>query len=285
MDQAESRVTFSILASDFHLTPADPAGLETFHAFLRDVVSGAQALYLLGDVFETWVGAKHVRWPEYRAVFDALRELARRGTAITLLHGNRDFLLGSREAAACGGRVVGEEVEVDLHGRRTLLLHGDSLCTADVGYQRSKPLLRGRLVRVLSATLPFAVQLRIAGGLRGKSKRSVAMKATDTMEIVPAEVRRRFASGYDAMVCGHVHRPGLRVYDRGDRGDRGDGSDGGPRPVELHVLGAWDDGGVFARADRDGIGLHRYRAGRIEPFPLVTRFPAPVPGADAATAW
>lgn len=277
-------MAFSILASDFHLTPADPAGLATFHAFLRDVVRGADALYLLGDVFETWVGRKHRRWPEYAAVFEALAQLARNGTAVTLLHGNRDFLLGPREAAACGGRVVGEELVVDLHGRRTLLLHGDSLCTNDVGYQRSKPLLRGRMVRALSATLPFAVQLRIAGGLRGRSKRSVAMKATEAMELVPAEVARRYAEGYAAMICGHVHRPGVRIYGDGGRRSPGGPDDaGGARGVKdgasesqvVHVLGAWDDGGVFARADASGIVLSRYRAGRVEPFAARARFPAP----------
>ena len=99
------------------------------------------------------------------------------------------------------------------------------------------------------------------------------MKATDTMEVVPAEVERPFAAGYDAMICGHVHRPGVRIYGVG------------ARERTLHVLGAWDDGGVFARADQHGIALHRYRVGRIEPFPLVTRFPVGVPGADAAAAW
>jgi UDP-2,3-diacylglucosamine hydrolase len=250
---------FSILASDFHLTPDDPAGLATFHAFLKDVVAGAERFYLIGDIFETWVGKKHLRWPEYRAVFDALSTLSASGTEVVLFHGNRDFLLGKAEAAACGGRVVGEESEFTLHGRRCLLLHGDSLCTNDVGYQKTKPILRSGFVRFLTHVLPFGLQLRIARKLRGTSKRSVAMKATAQMEIVPDSVRLRYAEGYEVMICGHVHRPGVRHYEAVP----------GDRP--LHVLGAWDGGGVFARADESGVALLEYREGKVAPFPDVAR--------------
>jgi UDP-2,3-diacylglucosamine hydrolase len=252
-------LAFSILASDFHLTPDDPAGLATFHAFLKDVVAGAERFYLIGDIFETWVGKKHLRWPEYRAVFDALRALSASGTDVVLFHGNRDFLLGAAEAAVCAGRVVGEESEFALYGRRALLLHGDSLCTNDVGYQKTKPILRGGFVRFLTHVLPFATQLRIARKLRGTSKRSVAMKATAEMEIVPDAVRARYAEGYEVMVCGHVHRPGVRTYT------------GGAREVDLHVLGAWHDGGVFARADENGVKLFEYRDGKVVPFLDVVR--------------
>ncbi len=237
-----------VFASDFHLGPERPEEVRVFEEFTRDVVAGADRFYVLGDLFESWVGRRQLRVPECSRVFDALGRLQSAGTDVFLFHGNRDFLFGEAEALACGGQVVGEEHAVELFGRRCLLLHGDSLCTDDVEYQRSKPLLRGRFVRFLSAALPLWAARLVAGGLRKKSRASTAKKTVMTMGIVPAAARARFAEGHDVMICGHVHDPGVKEV--------GDGA----RSLSLHVLGDWHGGGVYAEMDEAGVRLRRFEA-------------------------
>ncbi len=235
-----------VFASDFHLGPERPDEVAVFEEFTRRVVAGADRFYVLGDLFETWVGRRQLRVPECARVFDAMAALSRAGTQVFLFHGNRDFLLGAAEARACGGTIVGEEHRTELFGRRCLLLHGDSLCTDDVEYQKSKPFLRGPVIRFLSWSLPLWAARRVAGGMRKRSKQSTARKTVMTMGIVPAAARARFAEGFDAMVCGHVHDPGVREV--------GDAA----RPMQLHVLGDWHGGGVYAEMDERGLRLERF---------------------------
>ena len=238
-----------VLASDFHLDPARSDGIDLFAAFLRDVVPGADGLYVLGDLVESWTGARQLELPGHARVFDLLGEVAATGVDVVLFHGNRDFLLGDVEAARAGGRVVGEELPVELCGQRYLLLHGDSLCTLDVGYQRTKPILRSAPVRWLSRTLPVSAQAWIARRLRSTSRRSTSSKPREVMELVGEEVRRRVAEGYDALICGHVHAPGERDY----------AEEGGP-PAPVYVLGDWRGVGVYAEVDEHGVALRTYPA-------------------------
>lgn len=201
---------------------------------------------MLGDLFEYWIGRHQLADPEIAKVFAAFRALSDAGTEVWLFHGNRDFLLGAAEAKAAGGRVVGEEQPVDLYGRSVLAMHGDSLCTRDLDYQKSKPILRSGFVRWLSRTLPAAVSHAIARRLRRKSTRSIAKKDAFTMGIVDAEVERRLNEGRATIVCGHVHQPHSREVGAG----------------ELHVLGDWHGGGIYARATQAGIRLEEFRLSR-----------------------
>jgi UDP-2,3-diacylglucosamine hydrolase len=238
----------TVLASDFHLKPSDPRGIAAFVAFARELGTGARRLCLLGDLFEYWIGPKQLRDAAHDPIFDALAALAAQGTEVLLFHGNRDFLLGAAEARRAGGRVVGEEHALDLHGRRCLLLHGDSLCTRDVEYQRSKVWLRSRALFAASRVVPEAIARAVARRLRAASTKSVARKDDFTLGIVPQAAAARFAEGYAALVCGHVHQPGIREIDVGG---------GVTKP--LYVLGDWhDDGGIFAIADASGIRLERF---------------------------
>lgn len=235
-----------ILASDFHLSGDRPEELAVFESFCADVVSGADVFYVLGDLFNFWVGPRQIHTPGMERVFDALKGLSGQGTRVVLFHGNRDFLLGQTEAVRAGAEVVGEELPVELFGQNLLLLHGDSLCTHDVGYQRSKPLLRSGFVRVLSRLLPLSLALKVAGGIRGVSRRSVMEKKREEMEIVKEAVERRFQENYDALICGHVHAPGKRDY----------GSSASP----VFVLGDWHGGGVYGVVDEKGPRLETYQA-------------------------
>jgi len=237
-----------VLASDFHLSPDDPDRIDLFVRFTHDVVTGADAFYVLGDLFEFWIGHKQLRMPGHERIFQAFRRLSSAGTRVVLFHGNRDFLLNAAEEAASGGVVVGEETDVRLFGRHYLFLHGDSLCTDDVGYQRSKVWMRGGLLEALTYLTPTSLQLRVARSIRGASKRSTGAKSVQTMGIVADAVRERFSEGYDVMVCGHVHDPGAREY----------GVHGGSMP--LYVLGDWHEKGIYAEIDPGGIRLESYPA-------------------------
>lgn len=218
--------------------------------FVDEVAAQATALFVLGDLFDYWIGPAQLRDRALQPVLAALRALGGQGCALTLLHGNRDFLLGGAESRALAARIPGEETAERLFGRRYLLLHGDSLCTRDVAYQRAKPWLRSRAVRGLSRILPGAVSHAIARRLRAASRRSVAAKPQEEMEIVPAAAARRFAEGHDALICGHVHRPGLREVPVA----------GGVRP--LYVLSDWSaTGGVHAAISASGVELIEWPGG------------------------
>ena len=236
-----------VLASDFHLSPEDAGGIEVFARFCAEVATGATSLFILGDLFEFWTGAKMLRDSAHEPVFEALARVSASGTRVTLFHGNRDFLLGRAEGVRIGGRVVGEELAVTLCGRRYLLLHGDSLCTLDVDYQKSKPILRSGAVRLLSRLLPLSSQLAIARRLRAKSTQSVGSKPREIMEIVGSAARERLEEGYEALICGHVHAPGERDYAA---------DDGAPAPV--YVLGAWHGDGVYGEVSDQGVSLHTF---------------------------
>ncbi|MFG0319350.1 MAG: UDP-2,3-diacylglucosamine diphosphatase, partial [Planctomycetota bacterium JB042] len=197
-----------VLASDVHLSPARPGTTESFLRFLRERVAGADRLCVLGDLFDFWVGRRQLGVPELEPVWDALTALSAAGTEVVLFHGNRDFLLGGPEAARCGGRVTGEEEEQELFGRRVLLLHGDSLCTLDVDYQKSKRLLRSWIPRFLSWALPRPAAFALARRVRKTSSDSVSRKSPEEMDLVGDAVRARYGEGIDAMVCGHVHEIG-----------------------------------------------------------------------------
>lgn len=241
MDSSRER---HVLASDFHLSPENPVDMEVFARFCAEVCRGATSLFVLGDLFEFWTGPKMLRDPAHMPAFEALAGVAESGTEVVLFHGNRDFLLSRAEGERAGGRVVGEELAVTLCGRRYLLLHGDSLCTLDLDYQKSKPILRSAGVRCLSRILPLSAQLSIARRLRKKSSRSVGSKPREMMEIVGAAARERLGEGYEALICGHVHAPGARDY-----------REEGDRAAPVFVLGAWHGGGVYGQVSPDGVEL------------------------------
>ena len=236
-----------VLASDFHLSPDQPAVVDVFVRFVREVVAGADRFYVLGDLFEFWVGRRQLGLPGLEPVWDALATLSATGTEVVLFHGNRDFLLGGPEARRCGGRVTGEEEPAELFGRRLLLLHGDSLCTRDLKYQKTKPLLRSWFPRFLSWALPRPAAFALARRIRRTSTESVRARPRDEMELVGEAVRARIAEGYEALICGHVHAPGEREYGEG------------AAPAPVWVLGDWSDrGGVYGVLDHDGPRLETY---------------------------
>ena len=201
------RLERAALISDLHLSPADPSGIERFAALTRALPGRADELLILGDLFDAFVGRKHLRVEGIRPVTDAIRALVGRGVAATCLWGNRDFLLDDAFERASGARVAGDEDRFESGGRRFLAVHGDLFCVRDVRYQAMRRKLRSPLVRAAARALPLSLSMRVAGGLRAKSRAEIAAKTPAEMGIVDAEVEARLAEGFDAVVCGHVHDP------------------------------------------------------------------------------
>lgn len=203
------------IVADLHLEPGVRGPWEAFLAFLR-TCEGVPALFVLGDLFEFWIGRGQTRDPEYAPLLEALRARARAGTALHFLHGNRDFLLGEDFARRVEGRVHPHGVVARrADGARVLCLHGDELATRDHSYQRLRRVLRAPLVAGTARRLPPGLAAALARSLRRRSRAAVAQKSESYVEL-QVEAARRALAGAEAgeLVCGHAHR--FRREDLGD---------------------------------------------------------------------
>ena len=193
-----------LFASDLHLSPQHPQGLDELRRLIERTTA-ADALYLLGDIFEYWVGDDDLLEPFNEAVAETLHGA---GCPVYLMHGNRDFLLGHAFEVATGATLLPDPTLVDLYGVPTLLLHGDTLCTDDVSYQRFRAVVRRGWVQRLFLHLPHAWRRRFAGYTRQRSRAAqsrVPMAVLDvTYNAVEALLRE---SGTTRLLHGHTHRP------------------------------------------------------------------------------
>jgi UDP-2,3-diacylglucosamine hydrolase len=203
---------FTAFISDLHLTAERPAATEAFLAFLRDVAPGADALYVLGDLFEYWAGDDALDDPFNARVAAAIGAAAARAP-VYLIHGNRDFLLLDGFARAAGVRLLPERHVVELYGERTLLMHGDLLCTDDRRYQAFRRVVRNRLVQRVGLLLPLATRQAIFGGARRMSAREIRAKPMSIMDVNQAAVIDALrSSGCGRLIHGHTHRPGRHEH-------------------------------------------------------------------------
>lgn len=199
----------TLFISDLHLDADAPATIDQFVKFLRAEVSVPDALYILGDLFETWIGDDDDE-PARRDVVTTLRELTASGVQCFLQHGNRDFLLGSGFMAASGCALLPDPARLELGGRRFVLMHGDLLCTADRRYQRFRRVARNRLVQGTWLALPLDLRRRLASALRRRSHAYTRQMADAIMDASPAAVIDWMRStGADVLVHGHTHRPAV----------------------------------------------------------------------------
>ena len=235
----------TLLVSDLHLDPAAPEIARQFLAFLDEASRHARALYILGDLFEAWLGDDDPA-PAGREIVVALRRLTDAGVPCYFMHGNRDFLVGRRFARETGCSLLEDGTVVDLHGERVLLMHGDLLCTADTHYQRLRRILRNPVVHFTVRNLPLAARRRLGRRLRAGSRMHVGATAPEIMDVTPAAVLEAMRRAkVHTLVHGHTHRPAIHRFEL----------DGQPaRRIVLgdwHTQGSvleWRDGGVELRA-------------------------------------
>jgi len=229
-----------LLISDLHLEEERPDITRAFLHFLATRACQAEALYILGDFFEVWIGDDAMT-PFQQSIADALRALSERGTRIYLMHGNRDFMLGKGFCRAAGCTLLGDPSVVELGGERVLLMHGDSLCTRDEGYMRLRRLLRNPLSLFILRHLPLSTRRKLARKLRNESRAQTRMKASDIIDVTPELIPRVLAEhGVRTLIHGHTHRPATHELE----------VDG--RPAQRIVLGDWDQQGWALQADESG---------------------------------
>ncbi|MBK8978148.1 MAG: UDP-2,3-diacylglucosamine diphosphatase [Planctomycetes bacterium] len=232
----------TILLSDLHVPRAGGAVLGWLERVLADAAAepARTRVLILGDLFEFYATDAQLRLDGWGRMVAALAACTGVGVPVTVLHGNRDFLLGRRFARRTGCRVVAGGLALQLGGRPTLALHGDETCLRDVGYQRSKPLLRGPLTRLIKALAPDRVCFRIAGRLRAESRAGHEPgEFEQRYDATRAAIDTAFAvSGAELLVFGHVHRAA-----------RGSWSLGDGRTGEYAVLPAFDEAGLHLRHD------------------------------------
>jgi len=199
--------------ADLHLTDERPAATGRFFRFLQDEAAGADALYILGDLFEAWIGDDH----DEAVAGDTAQRLAglvAAGTPVYFMHGNRDFMLAGRYAARSGMTLLADPTQIDLYGVPTLLMHGDTLCIDDTAYQDFRRRVRHPLTRALLRRLPRAVRQRMARQARAGSEAAKAHKATEIMDVNADEVvhvLHRHRAG--RLIHGHTHRPARHLHE------------------------------------------------------------------------
>ena len=229
-----------LLISDLHLEEKRPDITRAFLHFLAARARQAEALYILGDFFEVWIGDDGMT-PFQHEIADALRELSEAGTRIYLMHGNRDFLIGQRFCREAGCTLLKDPTLVHLGGEPVLLMHGDSLCTLDVGYMKLRRWLRNPLSLLILRNLPLTTRQKLARKLRNESRAQTQMKASEIVDVTPEEVIKVMAThGVRTLIHGHTHRPA--VHDLEVNG----------QPARRIVLGDWDRHGWALQVDDEG---------------------------------
>ncbi len=219
----------TLLISDLHLSAERPATTAALFRLLRGRARSARALYLLGDLFDAWVGDDDLQRPMHAEVAAELRRLADSGVAVRLMHGNRDFLLGAAFVGAAGGEWLPDPSIVTLGGIRTLLTHGDTLCTGDRDYLAFRRTVRDPAWQAAFLARPLADRRAEAARLRAASEAGKRMKSTQIMDVTETAVIDLIREhGCPRLVHGHTHRPGLSAI-------RVDGRD-----CERWVLPDWD---------------------------------------------
>ncbi len=223
--------------SDLHLGDQQPRLTGLFADFLQRGLQRAESLYILGDLFEVWAGDDDLT-SLHQSIIDRLRALTERGVPVYLLHGNRDFLLGSAFEKLAGARILSEPTTVDLYGQTTLLLHGDTLCVDDTEYQQFRTRVRDHEWQRRFLALPLEQRRQIAHQAREQSSLRTGGVAAEIMDVNPGEVRSVMRQhGVWSLIHGHTHRPGIHYF----------ALDG--HAARRIVLGDWSDRGSVLVCD------------------------------------
>jgi UDP-2,3-diacylglucosamine hydrolase len=217
-----------------------------FEAFCSGPARDASAVYVLGDLFDQWIGDDQLREPLAAAVARALRGVADTAVPVGIIVGNRDFLLGPRFTAAAGAKLLPEQSVIDVAGTPTLLMHGDEMCTSDVAYQRFRAFTHDRRRQRYFIALPYALRRGIGNWLRSRSRAATAVKPESILDVEPSAVDAAFRSANVArMIHGHTHRPAQHRHV----------VDG--RQCERYVLADWYDHGSYLEVDAEGVRTRR----------------------------
>lgn len=234
----------TLFISDLHLCAERPQINQLFVDFLSHRARQADALYILGDLFEYWIGDEAIHQDEFRPLVDALRQFAASGVPLYLMHGNRDFLLGQDFETATGGRLLSDPTIIDLYGTNTLIMHGDTLCTDDTEYMAFRAMVRDEKWQRAFLSKSVAQRDQIRRSFREMSHTATAEKKVEIMDVAQQTVESVMRKhGVHRLIHGHTHRPKEHIFDL-------DGAN-----ARRMVLGAWYEQGSVLRCDKRGWAL------------------------------
>ena len=233
MSSTNEQITYFI--ADLHLAENRPDITACFLFFLKHEAIKAQRLYILGDLFETWVGDDDDS-AYLTTITKALTTLSGFGTDIYYIHGNRDFLLGKRFAKKSSMTLLPEIEQIDLYGKNVIIMHGDTLCTRDIAYQKFRKKSRSWWWQTIIKSLPLFVRKKIAANYRTKSAAATAIKSQHIMDVTLDEVvhcLEKYQS--QILIHGHTHRPA--IHDLNANG----------KHAQRIVLGDWYEQGAWLK--------------------------------------
>ncbi|HAT7568155.1 TPA: UDP-2,3-diacylglucosamine diphosphatase [Citrobacter werkmanii] len=233
----------TLFIADLHLCTEEPAITAGFLRFLAGDARQADALYILGDLFEAWIGDDDPN-PLHHQIAAAIKSLVDSGVPCFFIHGNRDFLLGKRFARESGMTLLPEEKMLDLYGRKVLIMHGDTLCTDDAGYQAFRAKVHQSWLQKLFLALPLFIRQRIAAKMRANSKAANSSKSLEIMDVnqqaVIAEMEKHQVQW---LIHGHTHRPAVHELTANGQ------------PAFRVVLGAWHSEGSMIKVTPHDVEL------------------------------
>ena len=233
----------TLFIADLHLQTEEPAITAGFLRFLAGEARRADALYILGDLFEAWIGDDDPN-PLHQQIAHAIKALVDSGVPCYFIHGNRDFLLGKRFARESGMTLLPEEQRLELYGRPLLILHGDTLCIDDAGYQAFRAKVHTPWIQKLFLALPLFIRQKIAARMRADSKAANSHKSMEIMDVNPqavVDVMEKYHVQW--LIHGHTHRPDVHTLTANGE------------PAYRVVLGAWHTEGSMVKVTADDVEL------------------------------
>jgi UDP-2,3-diacylglucosamine hydrolase len=202
-----------VFFSDAHLSVSRPARTRHLLDFFGSTeFQSSPIVYILGDLFDFWIGPKHLELVDYQEVLSALKARTEAGQKIYFIYGNRDFLVDKAFTSATGVKILGDSAKIKAGQKSLWLTHGDLLCTLDKGYQSYRRLARSQLIKSAYRSIPQKTSYGIGKGLRALSTNLVSRKTDVERNISGKAVESAFKKGYDIIICGHVHKSGHEVW-------------------------------------------------------------------------
>jgi UDP-2,3-diacylglucosamine hydrolase len=237
----------TLFVSDVHLTNARANIVRTFIAFLETKARNADALFILGDLFDEWLGDDDDKAP-HAEVSDALAALTATGLPVSVVHGNHDFLLGKKFAKRSGCKLLGDDTTIDVYGTPALIMHGDTLCTRDVNYQSFRKMTRNPIMQKMFLSMSLEKRAEKAANIRSESSKDSALKPDDIMDVTPEAVDKIMRKrNVRHLIHGHTHRPAIHNFTLNEQ------------EATRIVLGDWYEQDSVLIGDDAG-----YRLGRIK---------------------
>ncbi|MGD8122723.1 UDP-2,3-diacylglucosamine diphosphatase [Vibrio sp. TRT 2004] len=207
----------TLFISDLHLSPTTPETTSCFIRFMREEAIHADALYVLGDLFEFWIGDDD-RSEFASSIRDEFKRLTDHGVACFFTQGNRDFLVGRRFAKQTGVTLLGDETVIDLYGTKAVVLHGDTLCTDDVKYLEFRAKVHQPWLQWIFNHIPMFIKKKIVSKVQSDIKDDKKTKSLDIMDVTQGEVEKVMTEyNVELMIHGHTHRPNVHTFEQGNR--------------------------------------------------------------------